>query len=586
MISTLLHETAKTTDSRHLIVRLSSSVVRWWDLPHSAIDQGSAIRWWRTMDCLIARRQHTSTKSELELKNDFDVWERSWWPRVDEQIRMFWACLPTMVHTAISVISASDIKAVAAIDVARHCCRQQSCVWACGDERWQTVFCSHITLDVISVRKPLSSTLAQKRLESESCSVTTTRSQQFPRRDSEHWCRMIVFFVFASHFAKRWWWLENNVSHDVDVELDAGSWLLEAGEASDFVTGWRLQLQILGNFAQMKNSTSLANSWRSDWHREDSPLHNKGAIPRMVPCPRRRAVVNNTAHTLSMFQAHDKIAFSDCELNTTTRHVRGNMPSCSCQLHSHPQRVVDTKNWHDQFFVTSILRISTPVIFHCDGKMSIEAVCTQGASERKTRSALRFAPKTSHQGNAGVEAVHGHSQGLTLCCQPQFGTHTGLQLSSISPTRFTMRCRPSYANSSPEKFGSSLQSVMSKSSEHAWDCDCLWFRKWTIVSHIRPCVFVCCVSIWSPCRVRCTRSNHFHLSVRSKVGGVIFSHRSRWPCSIVDLLSTRSCLSLKLWHALDVCAHRPWHVQGFSDIHQSCTMKTFQRPFSMFCCPL
>ena len=50
------------------------------------------------------------------------------------------------------------------------------------------------------------------------------------------------------------------MSHDVDEELDAGHWLLEVGEASDCVTGWRLQLQILGNFAQMKNSTSLANS--------------------------------------------------------------------------------------------------------------------------------------------------------------------------------------------------------------------------------------------------------------------------------------------------------------------------------------
>ena len=211
---------------------------------------------------------------------------------------------------------------------------------------------------------------------------------------------------------------------------------------------------------------SLANSWRSDWHREDSSLHNTGAIPRMVPCPRRRAVVNNTADTLSMFQAHFIFTFSDCEPNTTTRHVRGNMPSCSCQLHSRPQGVVDTKNWHDQFFVTSSLRISHTSDFPMRRRDEYRSCLHARYKWEKDE-------KCATQGNACVEAVHGHIQGLTLCRQPQFGTHTGLQLSSTSPTRFTMRCRPSYANSSPENFGSSLQSVMSKSSEHAWDCDCL-----------------------------------------------------------------------------------------------------------------
>ena len=46
---------------------------------------------------------------------------------------------------------------------------------------------------------------------------------------------------------------------------------------------------------------------------------------------------------------------------------------------------------------------------------------------------LRFAPKTSHQSNGFVEAVHGHIQGLARCYQTQIETNTGIQLSAISP---------------------------------------------------------------------------------------------------------------------------------------------------------
>ena len=65
--------------------------------------------------------------------------------------------------------------------------------------------------------------------------------------------------------------------------------------------------------------------------------------------------------------------------------------------------------------------------------MSIIDVCRKGARERNARTVLRFAPKTSHQSNGFVEAVHGHIQGLARCYQTQIETNTGIQLSAISP---------------------------------------------------------------------------------------------------------------------------------------------------------
>ena len=45
-----------------------------------------------------------------------------------------------------------------------------------------------------------------------------------------------------------------------------------------------------------------------------------------------------------------------------------------------------------------------PVIVPCDKEMSIVDVCRTLARERKARTVLRFAPKTSHQTNGFVEA--------------------------------------------------------------------------------------------------------------------------------------------------------------------------------------
>ena len=66
--------------------------------------------------------------------------------------------------------------------------------------------------------------------------------------------------------------------------------------------------------------------------------------------------------------------------------------------------------------------------------MSIIDVCRKVARERNARTVLRFAPKTSHQSNGFVEAVHGHIQGLARCYQTQIEMNTGIQLSANSLT--------------------------------------------------------------------------------------------------------------------------------------------------------
>ena len=74
-----------------------------------------------------------------------------------------------------------------------------------------------------------------------------------------------------------------------------------------------------------------------------------------------------------------------------------------------------------------------PMIIQCDKEMSIIDVCRKVARERNARRVLQFAPKTSHQSNGFVEAVHGHIQGLARCYQTQIETNTGVLFSAISP---------------------------------------------------------------------------------------------------------------------------------------------------------
>ena len=147
--------------------------------------------------------------------------------------------------------------------------------------------------------------------------------------------------------------------------------------------------------------------------------------------PHRRVVVNKTADTLPKFQTDYMFIRTVAESKTqpciTFVETRsGVVISFMCARKGGYENL--TKEILDEAY-----GFLNPVIIQCDKEMSLIDVCRKVARERNARTVLRFAPKTSHQSNGFVEAVHGHIQGLARCYQTQIETNTGIQLSAISP---------------------------------------------------------------------------------------------------------------------------------------------------------
>ena len=158
--------------------------------------------------------------------------------------------------------------------------------------------------------------------------------------------------------------------------------------------------------------------------------------------PHRRVVVNKTADTLPKFQTDYMFIRTVAESKTqpciTFVETRsGVVISFMCARKGGYE---DLKKEILRHFET--YGFVNPVIIQSDKEMSIIDVCRKVARERNARTVLRFAPKTSHQSNGFVEAVHGHIQGLARCYQTQIETNTGVQLSRYAGfllSRFTMR---------------------------------------------------------------------------------------------------------------------------------------------------
>ena len=149
--------------------------------------------------------------------------------------------------------------------------------------------------------------------------------------------------------------------------------------------------------------------------------------------PHRRVVVNKSADTLPEFQADYMFVRTMADSNTqpciTFVETRsGAVISFMCVRKVGYEEL--TMEILRQFEPYGFLN---PTIVQCDKEMSIIDVCRKLARERKARTVLRFAPKTSHQSNGFVEAVHGHIQGLARCYQTQIETNTSTQLSTSSP---------------------------------------------------------------------------------------------------------------------------------------------------------
>ena len=152
-----------------------------------------------------------------------------------------------------------------------------------------------------------------------------------------------------------------------------------------------------------------------------------------------------------------------------------------------------------------------PVI-QCDKEMSIIDVCRKVARERNARTVLRFAPKTSHQGNGFVENSTRTYTGTRTMLQTQIEANTGIQLSAISPavpfairyagfvlSRFTVRpdgrtpfqCLLGTPNLSPLcMFGESVfalipdHEVRAAKLTNRWNSGCWWGRDASSDEHL------------------------------------------------------------------------------------------------------
>ena len=150
-----------------------------------------------------------------------------------------------------------------------------------------------------------------------------------------------------------------------------------------------------------------------------------GMCSRRRSSPHRRVVVNKAADTLPKFQTDYMFIRTVAESNKTqpcTAFVEtrsGVVISFMCARKGGYEDL--TKEILRHFEAYGFL---IPVIIQCDKETSIIDVCRKVARERNARTVLRFAPKTSHQSNGCVEAVHGHIQGLARCYQTQEHWHT------------------------------------------------------------------------------------------------------------------------------------------------------------------
>ena len=155
-----------------------------------------------------------------------------------------------------------------------------------------------------------------------------------------------------------------------------------------------------------------------------------------------------------------------------------------------------------------------PVIIQCDKEVSTIDVCRKVARERNARTVLRFAPKTSHQSNGFVEAVHGQIQGLARCNQTQLSAVSlaipfAIRYAGFVLSRFTVRPdgRTSfqYLLGTPHVsplciFGESVFALIPDHEERAanltnrWISGCWWGRDASCDEHLvetKHCLLKC-----------------------------------------------------------------------------------------------
>ena len=309
-----------------------------------------------------------------------------------------------------------------------------------------------ITFDVMNVRKPLLSTSALKHR-----GVTIIFNHDYDpiifRNETvilvSHDCHSYLHITLTNGIPPRRALVMagENATNDVEEEVygNDGAQRHEAQEASAGdrraiadadqagqldISGGAKTASILRNPEPPTDAARMENNATHVPFRDWCPVC---VASRRRSSPHRRVVANKTADTLPKFMTDYMFIRTVAESKTqpciTFVETRsGVVISFMCARKGGYEDL--TKEILRHFEAYSFLN---PVIIQCDKEMSIIDVCRKVARERNARTVLRFAPKTSHQSNGFVEAVHGHIQGLARCYQTQIETNTGVQLSTISP---------------------------------------------------------------------------------------------------------------------------------------------------------
>ena len=237
-----------------------------------------------------------------------------------------------------------------------------------------------------------------------------------------------------------------NATNDVDEEV-YGNNGAERHEAQEASAGDRRAIADADQAGQLDISgeTKTARILRTPEPPTDAArmAHDATHVPFRDWCPicvasrgrsspHRRVVVNKTTDTLPKFQTDYMFIRTVAESKTQP---------CITFVETRSGVVISfmcARKGGYEDLTMEILRhfeaygFLNTVIIQYDKEMSIIDVCRKIARERNPRTVLRFAPKTSHQSNVFVEAVHGHIQGLAGCYQTQIETNTGIQLPAIS----------------------------------------------------------------------------------------------------------------------------------------------------------
>ena len=290
-----------------------------------------------------------------------------------------------------------------------------------------------ITFDVMNVRKPLLSTSALKRR-----GVTIIFNHDYDRiifRNEtvhliSHDCHSYMHIILTSGIPPRRALVMagESATNDVDEEVygNDGDERHEAQEAS---AGDRRAIADADQAGQLDISgeAKTARSLRTPEPPTDAArmAHNATHVPFRDWCPIcvARVVVNKTGDILPKFQTDymfiRTVAESKTQQCITFVETRsGVVISFMCARKGAHEDL--TKEILRHFEAYGFLN---PVIIQCDKEMSIIDVCRKVARERNARIVLPFAPKTSHQSNGFVEAVHGHIEGLARCNQTQIETN-------------------------------------------------------------------------------------------------------------------------------------------------------------------